>query len=254
MGEQKKLREYRHDDSGRVLGLSVTVCLHMAVVYGLLQHNTVTSAIIPPQPLMVSIVREAQPVKPEPVAPPKPEPVVERKPHPPVQHKPKQVPPPAGPQPIATPKPERSALIAAATPEPASQGRPAPVEQAPPRPTPAPVAAAVSEPAAAPVIAKAAPPANPTAPRFDADYLQNPAPRYPPLARRMRQEGKVVLRVLVDSGGGASQIEVRNSSGSDVLDEAALEAVKRWRFVPARRDDQPVAAWVLVPITFTLQG
>jgi protein TonB len=93
-----------------------------------------------------------------------------------------------------------------------------------------------------------------TQPSFNADYLQNPAPRYPPLARRMRQEGKVVLRVLVDIGGAASQIEVRNSSGSDVLDEAALEAVKRWRFVPARRGDQPVGAWVLVPITFTLQG
>lgn len=93
-----------------------------------------------------------------------------------------------------------------------------------------------------------------TQPSFNADYLQNPAPRYPPLARRMGQQGKVVLRVLVNPGGGPAQIVVRTSSGSDVLDEAALDAVKRWRFVPAKRGDQPIAAWVLVPITFTLQG
>lgn len=105
----------------------------------------------------------------------------------------------------------------------------------------------------APVPAPPNPPAV-TQPSFNADYLQNPAPRYPPLARRMGQQGKVVLRVLVNPGGGPAQIELRTSSGSEALDEAALDAVRRWRFVPAKRGDQPVAAWVLVPITFTLQG
>ncbi len=70
----------------------------------------------------------------------------------------------------------------------------------------------------------------------------------------MGEQGKVVLRVLVSAGGDPAKVEVRTSSGSEVLDEAALDAVKHWRFVPARKGEQPVEAWVLVPITFTLQG
>lgn len=70
----------------------------------------------------------------------------------------------------------------------------------------------------------------------------------------MGEQGKVVLRVLVSAVGDPAKVEVRTSSGSEVLDEAALDAVKHWRFVPARKGEQPVEAWVLVPITFTLQG
>jgi periplasmic protein TonB len=235
MEEQKRQREYRRDGSGRALGLSVTACLHMAVVYGLLQHNTVSSAIVPPQPLMVSFVAatEAPRFVPPPVA--KPKPVVQ---HRAVRHT-------QAAQPVA-PEPLIAATAANPDSAPAASPAPAPLDPAPSNATP--VAGLRNQPPT-PVPAPAL-----TQPGFNADYLQNPAPRYPPLARRMRQEGKVVLRVLVDTGGGASQIEVRNSSGSDVLDEAALDAVKRWRFVPARRGDQPIAAWVLVPITFTLQG
>ncbi len=93
-----------------------------------------------------------------------------------------------------------------------------------------------------------------TQPRFDADYLSNPAPAYPPLSRRMGEEGKVQLRVFVDTNGRPSQIELKTSSGSPRLDQAAQEAVWRWKFVPARRGDETVAAWVLVPIVFTLQN
>jgi periplasmic protein TonB len=236
MGEQEKVREYRRDGSARALGLAVTASLHLAVVYGLLQHNTVSSAIAPPQPLMVSFVAatETPRLVPPPVA--KPNPAVQRRA---VRHTPAARP--------AAPAP----LIAATAASPDSgTASPAPAPLHPALSDATPVAEPRNQaPSPVPVPAPAL-----TQPSFNADYLQNPAPRYPPLARRMRQEGKVVLRVLVDSGGGASQIEVRNSSGSDVLDEAALEAVKRWRFVPARRGDQAVAAWVLVPITFTLQG
>ena len=65
---------------------------------------------------------------------------------------------------------------------------------------------------------------------------------------------KVVLRVLVSGAGTAGSVEIRTSSGFALLDTAALDAVKRWRFVPARQGDQPISAWVLVPITFTLEG
>jgi protein TonB len=63
-----------------------------------------------------------------------------------------------------------------------------------------------------------------------------------------------MLRVLVNAKGTADTVELRSSSGSNRLDEAALESVKHWRFVPARQGDQPVSAWVLIPITFSLKG
>ena len=93
-----------------------------------------------------------------------------------------------------------------------------------------------------------------TAARFDAAYLNNPAPAYPMLSRRLREEGQVMLRVRVSPDGQPNRIELRTSSGSDRLDRAAEEAVSRWRFVPARQGDTAVEAWVLVPIVFKLKG
>jgi protein TonB len=90
-------------------------------------------------------------------------------------------------------------------------------------------------------------------PNFNAAYLDNPAPVYPPLARRSGEQGRVVLRVLVTPTGTADAVELRTSSGSARLDQAAIETVKRWRFVAARQGEQTVAAWVLVPITFSLE-
>jgi protein TonB len=121
--------------------------------------------------------------------------------------------------------------------------------------TPAPVAEAVSAPVVAPQAPLPAPtPAPLTPPNFDAAYLNNPPPVYPPLARRQGLSGKVVLRVYVSAAGSAEQVEIRTSSSHALLDQAARNAVLRWRFVPARQGDQPVAAWVLVPITFTLES
>lgn len=90
--------------------------------------------------------------------------------------------------------------------------------------------------------------------RFDAGYLQNPAPVYPAMSRRLGEEGRVMLRVFVESSGSPSKLEIRTSSGSSRLDQSALEAVRRWKFVPARRGDEAVAAWVVVPIVFNLRG
>jgi protein TonB len=108
----------------------------------------------------------------------------------------------------------------------------------------------------APPAAAARPPAPPTlvGARFDADYLDNPAPAYPPLSRRMKEEGRVMLRVLVTAGGLPGRIEISAGSGSNRLDRAAADAVRRWRFVPAREGDDAVEAWVIVPIVFKLEG
>ena len=112
-------------------------------------------------------------------------------------------------------------------------------------------AAPVAVSSAVPAAAEPAPPA-PTMPRFDADYLNNPAPSYPPLSRRMREQGTVYVRVFVSPEGLPDQVELKHSSGSLRLDEAALSVVRKWRFVPAKRGSQCVAAWVVVPIAFSL--
>jgi len=92
-----------------------------------------------------------------------------------------------------------------------------------------------------------------TPPQFGAAYLNNPKPAYPPLARRMGMEGTVMLKVLVSREGTALKVEVAHSSGFATLDRAATEAVKNWRFIPARRAFQPVDEWVQVPVAFRLK-
>ena len=92
------------------------------------------------------------------------------------------------------------------------------------------------------------------APRFNAAYLSNPAPRYPEVARRSGEQGTVTLRVQVARDGVASRVAVEKSSGSPHLDAAALEAVKAWRFTPARRGGDTIESWMLVPIVFRLDG
>ena len=76
--------------------------------------------------------------------------------------------------------------------------------------------------------------------------------RYPRLARRNGDEGTVMLRVLVTRDGRAAKVELDKTSGSSLLDGAAMDAVKEWRFVPARKGTEPVEDWVRVPIVFRL--
>lgn len=155
-----------------------------------------------------------------------------------------EVPPaPAKPTPRRAEPPPR--VLAVTTPIAQST---APVFMVAPAPEPAPVAVPP-----APTFAVPAP-LPMTVARFDAAYLNNPQPVYPNASRRLGEEGKVVLRVHVDPDGRPSEIEIRTSSGFPRLDAAAYEAVSRWRFVPARRGDEPVAAWVAVPIVFNLEG
>lgn len=90
-------------------------------------------------------------------------------------------------------------------------------------------------------------------PVFNAAYLENMPPGYPPAARRRNIEGKVLLYVEVSEDGVAQSVSVAHTSGSALLDEAARRAVLTWRFVPARQGDRNVAAGVTVPIVFTLR-
>lgn len=239
------LSRHRSDDSPtpvwpRIARLGVVVLAHVGVAAWAL--NGVTPARLPPEPLRmdVSLIPYVAPAAP--AAPALPPPRAETPPLP--------APEPApAPTPVPVPKPKAKARPK--TVEPVRQAAPVPQPTADvTAATPAPVAAS-----AIPVAAATAPPA-PTLveARFDADYLRNPAPVYPPMSRRRGEQGKVLVLVEVTPGGLAGEVSLRESSGYPRLDEAALKAVRGWRFVPARRGETAVAASVVVPITFRLEG
>lgn len=81
----------------------------------------------------------------------------------------------------------------------------------------------------------------------------NPMPVYPDVARRRGRQGRVVLRVEVRPDGAAGAVSIDRSSGDVRLDEAALAAVRQWRFRPALRNGVPVVARVRVPVRFRLR-
>ena len=85
------------------------------------------------------------------------------------------------------------------------------------------------------------------------DYYQNPSPEYPELAKQMRQEGLVMLAVDVDREGIPIQVEIKKSSGFRLLDQAALKAVRHWKFQPGRIGVFPVESEVRVPVRFRLE-
>jgi protein TonB len=89
-------------------------------------------------------------------------------------------------------------------------------------------------------------------PSFDAGYLNNPVPPYPAAAKKLKLQGTAVVRVLVSPEGQPKNVALEKTSGVRVLDETAVETVKRWSFVPARRGNNRIAAWVDVPIKFRL--
>jgi protein TonB len=89
-------------------------------------------------------------------------------------------------------------------------------------------------------------------PQVQASYGYAPKPQYPDSARSAGKEGRVLLRVLVDAEGKTKRVEVNLSSGTDALDRAAVDAIWRWRFSPARHGDRPVESWIRIPIDFRL--
>lgn len=125
---------------------------------------------------------------------------------------------------------------------------PAPVAPHQPAAVAAAAPASVTDPT--PVAAAASAPLTP--PLFDVSYLNNPAPDYPASAKRRRIQGTVRLAVEVTAEGRAAHVRVETGSGFAPLDQAALAAVRQWRFVPAKRGSQAVAAPVIVPIEFRL--
>ena len=229
----------------RLLIVTVVVGLHLiglwALHTGLLRRAV---ALVIPVQLVAEIIELPQPVvTPAPPASPPPTP-------------PKATPPkPAAPR----PQPARQPVVAQAT-QPVAITTPEPAPQAPAAgPAPQPVISNASP--AIEVAATAtppAPPAPPAPPRVDlpsssADYLNNPPPSYPPLSKRLGEQGRVVVRARIEVNGSASQAEVQTSSGFERLDQAALQTVKRWRYLPGKRAGVPEAMWFNIPIQFVLE-
>ena len=228
---QQTPKRFSSRREGILLGLLV-LALHGAVIYWVSQKPTPVLPIVPPQipPMTIEFSQPAPPVvEPPPPAPPPP-PVVE--PPPPVVDElaAKPAPPKSVPKPKPAPKPAPKPVPKAVEPPPV-----------PTPPTPAPAAAPVPV-APAPVTPASA----------NAAYLKNPAPEYPSLAQRRGWEGTVLLRVQVLASGKPGEIQVQKSSGRQQLDDAALAAVKRWSFVPAKQGDVAQNGWVSVPIDFKI--
>lgn len=205
---------------------------HAALLAWLVFAPAPSATLTPPRPITVSLIvpetRRAEP------PPPKPEPT------------------PAPPKPVVKPLPPPPVLVAER-----ARSAPQPVIEAPkPEPVPEPVPE-VLPPPAPPVISEAPKPAPPppTTPPRPADYLNNPKPIYPVLSRRLGEEGIVRLNILVNPDGSVARLEIAKSSGYPRLDEVAVRTVQSsWKFEPARQAGKPVAAWVIVPIEFTLRS
>jgi protein TonB len=176
--------------------------------------------------------------------PPTPQPVpkVVEKPIPKVVEKPAPVfKKPSPPKPAPRPEPTEKSI---STPAP-----PPAVAAAPAAPEPQPAAVQPAAPPAPPAPAVPAPPKTVSG----VEYIQPPQPDYPPLAKRMGEEGKVMLRVLVNDRGRPEKVDVQKSSGFARLDEAARQAAMRAMFKPHLEDGKPVAVYALIPINFSIQ-
>jgi protein TonB len=165
-------------------------------------------------------------------------------------------------------KPEAKVQITLTRPQPKPVPPPPPqVKPQPPKPKVVPLKPPKIQPVPkvveeGPVVDNAppAPPAPPapvveekiTEPVADAAYLHNPLPEYPEVAQERGWEGKVVMKVHVLPDGTTDSVTVSKSSGQKVLDDAAVKAVLKWSFVPAKRGDTAIARYTTVPFTFKL--
>ena len=166
--------------------------------------------------------------------------------------KPRVTPPPPAPPKVVAPAVVRKTETLPPPPMPLAIADPTPAPQAPVGVVAAPKALA---PLTAPVAATPAPVAAPKVelPSSDADYLQNPKPSYPAMSKRLGEQGKVVVRVLIGVDGVVQKAEIRQSSGFERLDQAALMTAQRWRYVPGKRGGVAEAMWFNVPINFVLE-
>lgn len=212
-----------HPDKRRIVIASSVVLVHVLLLWAMqsgLMRRAVETLI--PGEILTAITSDPAPPAPQPQTPrsaptPKVAPQVAEK-----------APTPPTPSPDATPQPMPVAAPAVSS-------------------APAIDASAVASTAAAPAAARYEPPSS------SAAYLNNAKPNYPALSRRLGEQGKVVVSVLIGIDGTAQQAQIKRSSGYERLDQAALATVRSWRYAPAKRNGVPEATTWDVPINFVLE-
>lgn len=213
-------------DRNQATRLGLVTGAHVLLI-GALLHTVQTQPPQPPKEITVTLETPAPlPV----VAPPTPKQQVQPKPKPVVKQPPVPKPlppiPVAKPDQVATEAPVREVKPAPETPPPA-EVKPAPAAPAP---------AAISE------------------PRVDAAATGNMKPPYPPISRKLGEEGRVQLEVYIQTDGSVGDIRLKQSSGYARLDNSALETVRKWKYNPARQGGKPIAMWYVQPVTFSLNA
>lgn len=195
--------------------VAVSVAAHVLLFLRSTGRHATVAVEAPPQIMSVRLV-EVRPVSPEPIV--EPEPV-------------------AAPPQIIEAEP-----VITRRPEPEVMPKPSEPAAAPARPKPVAVKAA------------AVAPAVPAAPAFiEARPTSNRPPHYPDLARRNGWQGLCLVRVSVSAGGRAVAVSLARSSGHGILDQAALTAVKRWKFTPRMVRGTSAESTVEVPVNFSLR-
>jgi protein TonB len=224
----------------RVL-LGTMLGAHLLAGWALLQVPAVREAAAEVAPMMVDLIA------PTPQAPPPP-------PVPKVQ--PKLPPPPPAPVIAAKPPPLPSPVPAFTAPPPPPEPPPARPPEAPPTP-PAPPAPPVPPAPAAPTAPPVPPAPAPAAPRqvvlTDSDWVRVPEVEYPLASRRLKEEGTVVVRALIDTRGVPKQVVLQRSSGHTRLDQQAMRAAMTARVKPRTENGVPFEFWIAMPLAFELE-
>lgn len=218
------------------------VLLHVGGLWALqsgLLHRIVADLVVPAEVLIDLSPSEAEP------APPKPQPAV-------VQPAPQPRTPTPRPSPAQA---QQTAPTPLAVPATATEPDNAAL-------SPAPVAVATNSASTTGSSNASPPPGTAVAanrvpalelPSSDADYLNNPRPPYPALSKRLGETGKVVIRTFIGVDGSAQRAEIKQSSGFDRLDQAALATALKWRYVPGKRAGVAEAMWFDVPFNWVLR-
>jgi len=231
---QKQDNKAMPDISKKAFALSSVVLGHGVLLWLLVQQwaHTTPVVVTPPTIQGVVIMAQTKEITPKPVIQPVFKPVAQ----PTVTPQIKTLPP------VKNAPPSEKAIT-----QPEVVETPAKVEPTPQVPVaePAPSVAASAKPTPEPVEEI-------TQPRSDAAHLNNPAPNYPPMSRRLGEQGRVLLDVYILANGTVGELRIKQSSGFSRLDQAALQTVKTWRYQPARRGQQAIDFWYVQPLSFSL--
>lgn len=220
----------------RKILLIVTVALlHAALIFAVHRSQLPRTAVQVVQPILMSRVIE----RPAPITP-------LAAPAPPARPPLRPLPPQKNSKPdtktLGAPAPAPMATV-----EPAAPSN-APTVSTSPQAAPAPFAAT-----GAPGLGAGTAGQSTQLPSSNADYLQNLRPAYPPISRRLNEQGKTTVRVLIDNNGEPLRADIATSSGFNRLDEAAVATVMRWRYVPGKRNGVAETMWFNVPINWVLE-